>query len=83
MACDLPRPCKFSSLACCQKSFLRAHKEVDPNPHPVISLLLQVGEMEKFFQALGFENLDPFLRISKQGPCLTGIQEDGGDKRLV
>ena len=29
---------------------------------------------EKFSQALVFENLDPFLRVSKQGPCLTAIE---------
>ena len=24
-----------------------------------------------------------FFRVSKQGPCFTVIEEDGGDKRLV
>ena len=23
------------------------------------------------------------MSVSKQGPCFTGIEEDGGDKRLV
>ena len=32
---------------------------------------------------LGFENLDPFFRASKQGLCFTALEEDGGDKRLV
>ena len=31
-----------------------------------------------FLQALGFEGLDPFLRVSKQGPCFIAIEEDGG-----
>ena len=39
--------------------------------------------MEKFPQALGFEGLDPSFRVSKQGPCFTATEEDGGDKRLV
>ena len=59
------------------------HKEVDLAPHPVVGLVLQVGDAEKFPQALGFESLDLFFRVSKQGPCFTAIEEDGGDKRLV
>ena len=39
--------------------------------------------MEKFFLAPGLEGLDPFLRLSKQGPCLTATEEDGSDKRLT
>ena len=48
--------------------------------------MFQVGGAEKFPQspqALGFDGLDPFLRVSKQGPCFTAIEEDGCDKRLV
>ena len=45
--------------------------------------MFQVGDAEKFLQALGFGDLDPFLRVSKQSPCLIAIEEDGGDKRLV
>ena len=37
----------------------------------------------RFPQALGFEGQDPFLRVNKQGPCPTAIEENGGDKRLV
>ena len=50
---------------------------------PVVGLVLQVGDAEKFSQALGFKGLDPFLRVSKQGPCFTALEEDGGDKGLV
>ena len=50
--------------------------------HPVVGLVLQVGDTEKFPQALAFESLDPLFRVSKQAPCFTAI-EDGGDKRLV
>ena len=49
----------------------------------VVGLVLQVGDAEKFPQAHGFEGLDPFLRVSKQGPRFTALEEDGGDKRLV
>ena len=83
MACDMPKPCKFSSLDSCQKSFLWTHKELDLARHPVVGLVLQVGDMEKFPHARGFEHLDPFFRVSKQGPCFTAVEEDGGDKRLV
>ena len=62
---------------------LWAHKGVDLALYPVFDLVLHVGDAKKFPQALGFKGLDPFLRASKQGPCFTVIEEDGGDKRLV
>ena len=58
--------------------FLWTHKEVDSAPHPVVGMVLQVRDAEKFPQALGFESLDPFLfRASKQGPCFTAKEEYG------
>ena len=45
--------------------------------------MLQVGDAEKFPQALGFEGLGPFFRVSKQSPYFTATEEDGNDKRLV
>ena len=53
VACDMPEPCKFQSLDSCQKRFLWTHKGVDLAPHPVVGLVLQVGDTEKFTQALG------------------------------
>ena len=67
VACDMPEPWECPSLDSCQKRFLWTHKEVD---HPHRGVGLQVGDAEKFPQALGLESLDPFLRVSKQGPCL-------------
>ena len=52
-------------------------------PHPVVGLVLQVGDAKKFPQALGFQSLDPFLKVSKQGRCLTAMKENRHDKRLV
>ena len=83
VACDIPEPCKFKSLDSCQKRFLWTHKEVDLAPHPVGGLVLQVGDAEKFPQALGFEGLGPFFRVSKQSPYFTATEEEGNDKRLV
>ena len=83
MARDLPKPCKFPSLSRCRNRFLWTHKGVDLAPHLIISLVLQVGDAEKFPQAFGFESLDPLFRVSKQGPCSTAVEEDGGDKRVV
>ena len=74
MACDIPDPCKFPSLDSCQNRFLWSHKEVDLAPHPVVGLVLQVRNAEKFPQALDFEGLDPFFRVSKQGACFTVIE---------
>ena len=67
MACDMPEPRKFPSLDSCHKRFPWTHKEADLAPHPVVCLVLKVRDAEKFPQALGFESLDPFLRVSKQG----------------
>ena len=83
MACNIPETGKFPSLDSCQEKFLWTHKEVDLAPHPVVGLVLQVGDTEKFPQALGYESQDPFFTVSKQGQCFTAIEEDGGDKRLV
>ena len=60
VACDMSEPCKFLSLDSCQKRFLLTHNEVDLTPHPVVGLALQVGDVEKLPQVLGFESLDPF-----------------------
>ena len=68
VACSMPELCKFPSLDSCQKRFMWTHKRVYLAPHPAVSLVLQVGDAEKFPQALGFGGLDPFLRVSKQGP---------------
>ena len=57
--------------------------EADLAPHPVVGFVFRVRDAEKFPQALGFESLDPFLRVSKQGPCFTATEEDGCDKKLV
>ena len=80
---DMPEPREFPSLDSLQKRFLWTHKGVDLAPRPIVDLVLQVGDAEKFPQALGFESLDPFLRVSEQGPCFTAIEEDGDDKRAV
>ena len=56
MAFRMPQPCKCSSLDSCHKRFLWALKEVDLALHPVCSLVLQVGEAEKFPQALSLES---------------------------
>ena len=68
----MPEPCKFPFLDSWQKKFM----------HPVVGLVLQVGDTEEFPHAFGFKSLDPFFRISNQGPCFTAVDEDGGDKRL-
>ena len=70
-------------LTVAKKRFLRTHKGVDLAPHLVVGLVFQVGDAEKFPQALAFESLDLFLRVSEQGPCFTAVREDGGDERPV
>ena len=82
MACDMPKPSKFPSLDSRQKRFLGTHSKVDLAPHPVVGLVLQVGDTEKFPRVHSFKSLDFFFQSRKQGPCSTAI-EDGGDKRPV
>ena len=67
VACDMSEACKFPSLDSCQKRFLWTHKEDDLAPHPVVGLVLQVGDAEMFPQALGFKSLDPFFKSQQAG----------------
>ena len=62
--CDRPEPWKVPSLDSYQKRFLWTHKQVDIASHPVVGLVLQVRDAEKFPQALGLESLDYFLGVS-------------------
>ena len=57
---DMPELCEFSSLDSRQKRLLWAHKGVDLALHPVIDLVLQEGDGERFPQALGLESLELF-----------------------
>ena len=72
VACDMPEPCKFPSLDGCQKRF---HKEIDLTPHPAVGLVLQVGDAEKFPQALGFESLDSFFQSQHAGSMFHSRKE--------
>ena len=83
VVCDMYKPYKFLSLDSCQKRFLWTHKEVDRALLPVVGLVLQVGDVEKFPYTLGFESLDSFFRVSKKGPYFTAVEEVGGCKRLA
>ena len=79
VACDMPEPRgKFPSLYSGQKGFPRTHKGVNLAPYPVVGLVLQVGDTEKFPKALGFKRLE-----HKQVLCSTATLEDGGVKRLT
>ena len=56
-ACDMPEQCKFLSFDSWQKRFLWTHKKVDLVLQPVVGLVLQAGDTEKFPRVLGFESL--------------------------
>ena len=83
MTCDMPKPCEFPSLDSCQKRFLWDYKEAELASYQLVGLAFQVRYAKEFPQALGFESLDPFLRVSRESPCSKAMEEDGGDKRLV
>ena len=49
----MSEPCKFPTFDSCQKMFLWTHKEADFAPHPVIGLVLRVGDTERCSHTLG------------------------------
>ena len=51
---------QFLFLDSCQKRFLWTHREVDHILHPVVGLVLQVGDADKFLQAI----FDLFIVLS-------------------
>ena len=71
VACDMSEPCKFSSFDSCWQRFLWTHKEVGHALHPVVGLVLQLGDAEKFLQAFRFENLD-FFQSQEAGSMFHG-----------
>ena len=84
MASDKPEPCK--SLASCQKRFLCTHKEADLALHPVVGLVLHVGNAENFPRLLVSKSWIFFFFNSESASRIhvfTAIEENGGDKRLV
>ena len=60
-------PVTYPNQSSCRKRFLWTHKEVDLVPHPVVGLVLKVGDAEKFLLTLGFESLDPLLQSLQAG----------------
>ena len=48
VACYRPEPYESPSLDSCQRRFLWTNTEVDLAPHPVVGLVLQEGDAEKF-----------------------------------
>ena len=64
----MPKPCKLPSLDSCQKSFLWTHNEVDLAPCPVVGPMLQVGDVEKFPQALGLNFFNASLIVKGKDP---------------
>lgn len=53
------------------------------NDYEIVRLLLSVGDPEESHEALHFERLDPSLLFHEQGPCLTTVQHDWHNERLV
>ena len=77
------KPYEILSLDGCPKRFLWTHKKVHLVLHLAVCFVLQAGYAEEFlWHLLGFQSLALFS-VSKQGPCLTAIQQNEGDKRLV
>ena len=58
VACGMPEPCKFPLLTVARRGSCGPRGEVDLVPHPVVGLVPQVRDMEKFPHALDFESLN-------------------------
>ena len=69
MARDMPEPCKFVSQL--PEEVPVGQQGSSTTPHPVVGLVLQVGDAEKFPQAFGFESLIPFFSESASRTELT------------
>ena len=78
----MPEPCNFPSLVSCQKRFLWTYKKVDLAPHPVVGPVLQIGKASFFRHLISKAWILSFFTVSKQGPCFTSVEENGGDKSL-
>ena len=59
------------SVSSFQRKFLWTHKEADLAPHPVVGLVFQVGDGEKFPHALGFEIQITLIKSSTQRSLLS------------
>ena len=73
VARDKPEPRECLSFHSYQRRFQRAHKEVDLAPHPVVGLVFQIRDVEKFLQTPGLQK--PGFFFSKQGPSLAVTEE--------
>ena len=81
VACEMPEPCKFSFLDSCQK-----RGSCGPTRELILLRIqsLVLCSSRSFLMHLVSKSLDPFFfRVSKHGLCLTAVEVDGGDKRLV
>ena len=79
---DKPEPCKFPSLDSCQKRFLWTPKDVDHARTQSLVLYYKQPRRCRDVSSGTFcvRSLDPFYRVSKQGPCFTAVEEDGCDE---
>ena len=66
MQVSCPQHASFNLLTVARRGSCGPTREVDLAPHPVAGLVLQIENVEKFPQALGFESLDPFLSQKKK-----------------
>ena len=76
----MPKPCKFLSLDRCQKRFLWKLILLCTR---LLVLCSKKKMWRSFLKHLVSKAWILFFRVSKQGPCFTATEEDGGDKRLV
>ena len=73
LARDVHEPFEFPSPTdtVARRGYQWAHKDTVLAPHPVVGRMLLVGDAERFPKALGLEISVPYLRMIKQGRCLT------------
>ena len=70
-----PNHTSFRLLRVVRRGSCGSFKEADPVR---TQLLVLCSKQETLPPAHCFESLDPFFRVSKQGPCVTAAEKDGG-----
>ena len=82
-AYNVPKPCEFLSLYSCQKRFFRPTREFILLRTQALVLCSKWKMRRNFLRHLVSKACALFLRLRKQGPCFSAIEENGGNRRPV
>ena len=81
LVCDMPK-C-FHLLTVARRGSCGPSRKLILLPTQSLVLCSKQEMWKSFLQHLVLKAWILFFRVSKQGPCFTAIEKDGGDKKLV